>query len=112
MRRAGLEIVSLSGFGSTAGDVANAILNVIEDPALPEVARILNRFHQLEQSAPKKPGSSAPSTTKGIGLKRVVGPMRALLWLRENPAALVAGAVAVVAVPALLGYAVGRKSRR
>ena len=96
---------------NTLTNALSATSLVLEDPALPEVVSILRKFHALEQAKPATPGAPKPATVPGIGLKRAVGPLRALLWIRQNPWSLPAGAFALLAIPALLGYAAGRRSR-
>lgn len=84
---------------------------VIEDPALPEVTKLLLELHALEQKA-RKPGAPPPKKEPGIGLKRVVKPLRMYVKARKNPLygfAIVAGALAV---PFLFGYLVGKKRKR
>lgn len=98
---------------NTLTNALSATALVLEDPALPEVVSILRQFHALEQKAPSttRPGAPKPPAVPGIGLKRAVPPLRALLWIRKNPWSLPVGAFALLAIPALLGYAAGRRSR-
>mgnify|MGYP001559931932 FL=1 len=70
---------------------------LLDDPALPEVASLVIKLNKIE------PGGI------GIGLKRVVPPLRLYVKTRENPwlgYAIIAG---IIGGPFLLGYLFGRK---
>ena len=67
-------------------DIAQGIANVASDPCLTTVAQQLNRLHELE-TAPTMPGLPPTPTqaTAGIGLCKAVGPLKVVIWARENP---------------------------
>lgn len=98
--------ISLGGIS----DVLSAGVNVAQDPCLTEVAKLTIQLHTLEQ--PKAVGATAPaSTEKGIGLCRVVTPLRAYVWTRKHPWSVPLGAVAVIGGLVGLGYVMGRRAR-
>lgn len=96
-----------AGMGDVVSNVVNAataVSNVVRDPYLPETTQLLMRLHQLEQP---KTGTSAPAV-QGIGLNRVVGPLRLYVKARENPFVLAAAVAGIFLVP----YWIGKTSPR
>lgn len=88
-------------------DAIQGALNVVTDPCLGDVARLLHRLHELEQ----KPGEipTPVEATPGIGLCKAVGPIKAVIFLREKPlvgAALIAGFLGIFVG---IGYKYGRR---
>jgi hypothetical protein len=94
------------------------------DPYLPEVfCRIdqLKALHQnrtpLEALFGKAPTVAVPKCINvppgqnGIGVEKALKPLRAASYLYQNPSVVWAGLTAVMVVPFLAGYVVGRRSR-
>lgn len=94
-----------TGLGSVATTVSAATA-IVTDPCLPEVSRLVLRLRELE-AGPTKPGVPT-TTTPGIGLCKVVKPLRAVVYVRERPWVGVLGVVGVVGGLIGLGYALGR----
>jgi hypothetical protein len=87
--------------GATALTTAKMIL---DDPALPQVATLITEMHNLE---PKTGAGGAPAP--GIGLNKLVKPLRAYVYTRRHSWALPVAIAAAFSVPFLLGYGVGRR---
>ncbi len=90
--------------------VASAAVAVVGDPCLPEVANLVLRLHASEQPSPRA-GQPPAAPVKGIGLCSAVKPLRAVVWVKEQPSRGVAIAAGVVGAIFLVGYATGRSSR-
>lgn len=101
----------LNGSLSGVSDYLNKAVNVLDsakvildDPALPEVTGLILKLNKIETKT--KPG--AP-TQKGIGLRRIITPLKIYVKTREQPVlgyAIIAG---VVAIPFALGYLFGKR---
>jgi hypothetical protein len=93
-----------------------AALRVVEDPFLGETACEVMRLSNLKRTG--SPGPPCPRTdpryrgsAKGVGLEKLVGPLRTYIGHRERPwalPALVGGAVLLIFYA---GYGVGRGRR-
>jgi hypothetical protein len=94
---------------STASTGLAAGKAILTDPYLIETVNLVVELHKLEQG-PKKPGSTTSSSSQpGIGLKRVVGPLRTYVALRrQGPWVLPALALGVAGAIFATGYAMGR----
>jgi hypothetical protein len=84
---------------------ASAATAVATDPYLPEV---VNLVLKLKASEKKTAGTGSGSTGKGVGLRNVVGPLRAFVKIQENPWILPVGVVGVVGVIFAAGYFTGK----
>jgi len=84
------------------GKVTTAAYDILTDPALPQVADLVNKIKATEP--PGKPGQKA-----GVGLKRLVPPLKMYLAYRKNPALGMMALVAVLAIPFTLGYILGKR---
>jgi len=93
------------GVLDTAGQALQAAGKVIEDPALPEVTRLVLRLN-----ATTKGGAKVPA--KGIGLSSAVTPLKGFLFYRENPWVVPVGILAVLGAPFYMGYLFGKKRKR
>lgn len=95
----------LTSLLTSAGKGLDAATNILQDPYFNEVAGLVVQLHKLEQPSTSTPGASSKP---GIGLDKVVGPLRTYVKVRQNPWMLYAGLFALFAIP----YALGRASRR
>lgn len=81
-------------------ELLNATRLILEDPALPDVARLAIRLNNLE------PFETVGKSLKkvGVGLKSAVTPMKLYVKYRRNPVVgkIVVGAI--VALPIYIGY--------
>lgn len=117
----------LSGAVDDVAKVAKAVIDkaapalkaagkVLEDPALPEVSKLVLKLHDIEQrrAKPKVPGQpSKPSApVKGVGLARVVKPLKIFVEVREKSWILPVAIGVAVLVPFTLGYFVGKGRKR
>lgn len=71
---------------------------ILEDPAFPEVTRLVLELNRME-----------PTGGKGIGLGGVVKPLKAFVAFKRNPGLGYAALAAILAVPFLLGYSWGQR---
>lgn len=100
-------------------DVALAAASVVQDPCLYDVATLLLKLNQLEQQpvvkVPTLPGAPVPPPpppVKGIGLCKAVGPLKAVVYVRQNPLVGIAAAAGIVGAIFALGYLAGKGGRR
>jgi hypothetical protein len=95
------------------------------DPYLPEVICRISQLQALGKGRTpiqamfgKKPTmtvptcSSVPSGRPGIGLERAVKPLRALVYVNRHPTAAWLGLTAILGIPLVVGYMIGKKARR
>lgn len=95
--------------GASLKDVASAAqvaLRVTDDPALSTVVSLVQEI----QALPSK-GPASPSTERGIGLSKIVTPLRAFVAYKKNPWILPALAGGVVLTIFALGVMSGRRRR-
>lgn len=92
------------------------------DPYLPEVICRISQLQALSTGRTpiqamfgKKPTvpvptcNSTPATAKGkVGLDRAVKPLRALVYVNQHPVVIWAGLTALLGVPLLAGYMIGK----
>ena len=98
---------------AAAAPVIQAGAKVISDPYLPEVTCRLVQLSALEN---RQPVPACPSTpmdrTGGIGLRKLVRPLRAAVYAEQHPWVKPVALLAAIGIPVAIGYALGRKSRR
>ncbi len=93
---------------SSATDAAQGFLNVVTDPCLPTVGQLLLRLHELEaKSAEANNTPVQPSI--GIGLCKVVTPLKAVVFIRENPIVGAIGIAGFLGVFVGIGYRLGSR---
>lgn len=98
-------------FGSTASDALVSAAAVASDPALPEVLRLVRQLNSIESAKTSSPSAPRPSFSAGVGLSQAITPLKILIYTRQRPWIVPASAVALVFLPLLLGYSIGRRSR-
>jgi hypothetical protein len=101
---------------SSLSTKVSAGIAVAKDPALNELACLVLRLQAVTEGT--DPGPKCPKRTysaaqkmKGVGLYQAIPPLRAWLWVRENPIlAAAAGAGVVVSIGVLWTVLSRRKS--
>lgn len=101
------------------GDLASTITNLASgvgiavdlanDPYLPEMICRVSQLRDI--NAGKKPppcGNTAPGLAGGVGLRKVMPGVRAYVYSQEHKWVIPAAVAAVVGIPFLIGYALGR----
>lgn len=95
---------------ATIKQVGGQAISVLEDPYLPEMACRVAQLNAIEM---KRPVPYCPATpggkTGGIGLRKVAPVMRAYVYAEQHPIVKPVAVAAVIGVPFLLGYLVGRR---
>jgi hypothetical protein len=99
-------VTALVQRGSTAVQAAGSILL---DPALPEVTRLVLELRGLTKAEPTVPGQPAAA---GVGLQRVVKPLRLYVYSRKHAWVLPAMVAGILGGPFVLGYLFGKTRRR
>ena len=94
-----------SSYAGKAVSVAEAGKLILEDPALAKVTGLVMELNKLEQ--PK--AGSGGSRKAGIGLNKVITPLRTYVAARRNPIIGFAIIAAIVGIPAFAGYLLGRR---
>ena len=96
---------------AVAAPILTAGSKVMQDPYLPEVTC---RTLQLSALEHKQPMPACPDTpmnrTGGIGLRKIVRPMRAYVYAEQHPWVKPAAVAAVIGIPMILGYLLARRS--
>lgn len=91
---------------SKAMPAIGAAQKILEDPYFPKVTQSVLELNRLEG----KTSSGAPK--KGVGLDKVSKALDAYVYVRKNKWVIPAAIAVVLSVPFLLGYGVGKRSRR
>ncbi len=111
--------VALGDTWSTIKAMSSAV-----DPYLPEAFCRIDQIRALKKDRTplqalfgKKPTTSIPNCAVtpegrgGIGVDKAIRPLRAGVYVYRKPITVWLGLTAVLTVPFLIGYAVGRKRR-
>lgn len=115
-RTAGMDGVSGMGdLASTVTAAATAIgiaADLAADPYLPETVCHLGQLRDL--NAGRKPAAcikQRDGLPGGVGLRKVIKLQRAYIYAEQHKWAYVAAGAAVIGVPMLLGYMLGKGGR-
>ena len=88
--------------------VVAAAEQILADPALPEVTQQVMKLREIEkQRAKGQPSAGKPAP--GIGLGRIVKPLKFFVKTREQPVYGWLIVAAIIGLPFLVGYKFGRK---
>lgn len=108
---------SAKDYFTKAGQGLKAGQAILDDPYFGEGVCHILRLQSIEQG--KQPGPACPRTVittanarKGVGLRHVAAPLRAAVYTREHPWVFAASVAALVGVPFVLGYVLGKGGSR
>jgi hypothetical protein len=103
---------------------AGAVIGGATDPYLPEAICRISQLQALGKDRTplqalfgKKPTVPVPACVStppgrpGIGLERAIKPLRALVYVNKHPMTVWLGLTAIIGVPMLVGYMIGRKAK-
>lgn len=103
---------AIEGLFSNVTNAAGAALSFSQDPYLPEVAC---RFEQLAAvnggHAPGGCSETAPGLPGGVGLGKVVTPLRWYVYAQQHKWVYPVAIAAIIGIPMALGYSLGSGSR-
>ncbi len=115
---------SLSDLIKCGQSAIGAAIGGATDPYLPEVMCRIAQLQALGKGRTplqtlfgKKPTVAVPACAAvapgrgGIGLEKAVKPLRSLVYVNQHPVAVWLGLTALLGVPVLLGYMIGKGSR-
>lgn len=96
------------------GDVAQTITTsvaVVQDPYFPEAICRIDQLRSIENGLHVLPCTNTPpNKAGGVGLRKVMPLMRAYVTAEQHrPWSYVGLAAAVIGLPMLVGYAIGKK---
>src|SRR6185436_16375530 len=104
------------------GDLASTITNLASgigiaqdlatDPYLPETVCRIGQLRNI--NAGQKPTACVKAADKlpgGVGLRKMIKPLRGYVYAEQHPWSYIAGAAAVIGVPLLIGYMLGKGKR-
>jgi hypothetical protein len=90
-------------------------MQVVEDPALPQVVDLVKQLKAIEAAKAKKAGTTpSAATTKsiGIGLEHAIMPLKMYVAYRTRPWFGYVAIAGVLAIPLAVGVLAGRVSKR
>lgn len=94
---------------SQAGGALGTGAKVISDPYLPEVLCHVDQLASIEAGAPIAACPiMPPGRAGGIGLRKVVVPLRAYVYAEQHPWVYPVAIGAAIGIPFLLGYLAGK----
>ncbi|HZJ67636.1 MAG TPA: hypothetical protein VFD36_29235 [Kofleriaceae bacterium] len=96
----------MPGALGSISDVATAVRDVVEDPCLFPVAKIVSRLNDLQQ--PGGPSAPGAPRVKGVGLCTAVRPLKVVEFIAERPWVAPVGAFVLLGGLFALGYMAGR----
>jgi hypothetical protein len=100
---------ALSGIVSTVTDIVVTAAQVAQDPYFPEIVCRVGQIAAASNNRPPGVCSTTPSVQSGLGLARVMPPLRAYAYAEAHPWVYPLGIAAVVGIPFLLGYLVAKE---
>ena len=113
-----------NGLGGTAGDVISAATNVVMDPCLGQVAKLVLDLHYAAAGSPSPPvtsgGAPAPAGAPrptvpppvGIGLCSAVKPLTLAVWVARHQWVVPVAGVGIIAALVGVGYMLGSSGSR
>jgi hypothetical protein len=115
---------ALSDLMKCGKGLVGTVLGGAVDPYLPEAICRVSQLQALSKGRTplqalfgKKPTVAVPTCAntppgqKGMGLEKAIKPLRALVYVNQHPTVMWAGLTALLVVPMLVGYMIGRKTR-
>ena len=103
--------ITIEGVADTAVNVAQIGLRVADDPALPTVVSLVQEIKTLSSGGSSKPATAASAAERGVGLSRIVTPLRGFVAYKKRPWILPAFAGGVVLGIFAIGVMAGRARR-
>lgn len=94
---------------TTAGGALGTGAKVVQDPYLPEVLCRVDQLAQIEAGQRPSPcASMPPGRAGGIGLRKVVAPLRAYVYAEQHPWVYPVAIGAAIGIPFIFGYLAGK----
>lgn len=93
----------LSDWIAKGAQILQTGTTVLSDPALPQIVGMVAELHAMQP--PSAPGG-APGA--GIGLNSIVKPLEAFVYYKKHTWVLPVAVVALIGLPFILGYTLGR----
>jgi len=94
------------------GDIASTIstaLDVAADPYLPEVVCRVQQLTQIDHGQAVQICADTPdNVVGGVGISRAIPALRAYVYAQQNPWVYPAVIAAVIGLPLLIGYELGK----
>lgn len=90
--------------GDVISDSAVLVAAALTDPALPQIISLGTELMNFEQSP-----SGANPGGPGLGLSKVIPLLETYLFYRQHPFGTIAIGLGILALPVLLGVAIGRR---
>lgn len=94
---------------NVVGSTAVAAANVAADPYFPEIVCRVGQLASIKAKRPVQACMTTPEVASSLGLNKIMTPLRAYTYAEANPWVYPVGIAAVVGIPFLLGYLVGKK---
>jgi hypothetical protein len=85
------------------------IVKIVEDPALPGLVQRVRTIRAL--SGTTSPGLAGPSVDPSL-LSKYMPALDAYIWVKQHKWVVPVAIAAVVLVPGLIGFAIGRKTKK
>jgi len=115
---------SLSDLLKCGKGVVGAVIGGVADPYIPEILCRVSQLNALTTNRTplqamfgKKPTVAVPSCASPplgantVGIGRAIRPLRALVYVNRHPTTAWLGLTALLGIPMLVGYMIGRKTR-
>jgi hypothetical protein len=106
---------ALGDLASTISNLASGLgiaVDLANDPYLPETVCRVGQLRDIH--AGKKPPVCVRTADKlpgGVGLRKLIKPLRGYIYAEQHKWVYAAGAAAIIGVPLLIGYALGKGKR-
>lgn len=90
----------------------SAAVDVAGDPYLPEIICRVQQLHSIRSHQPIQVCQDTPlGIPGGVGLGRLVLPLRAFVFAEANPWVYPVGIAVLIGLPVLIGYELGKGSK-
>lgn len=94
------------------GDTISAAASVVNDPYFNEAVCLAGQLRSVERGEPViRCATTAPNLTGGAGLRGLMPALRAYAFAQQNKWVYPVALAALIGVPMLLGYELGKKHR-
>ena len=101
----------MGDLASTISNVISSAGNIASDPYLPEVTCLIGQLSAIKSGqTPGACNQTPDGLPGGVGLSDAVKPLRWYVYAKQNPWVFPAAVFAVIGLPFLIGYTIGKDS--
>ena len=108
-----IDVSKILSYASKVPQYATTIMEVIDDPYLPETACQIDRVYEARHGYPIKTCNKMPpdGSSSGLGLNRAIPVLRAVAYAEQHKWIYPLAVAAILGIPFMLGYRTAERKR-